>query len=115
MRHLMICLLLLFPLSSALMAHPDAGDHHHHEPAAIEASEAQDLAKKVVAKKVEEGKLAATWLKVPAAKPYQKSFGHGPEWVVEFNDPKAKEKGKETVFVFLSLGGKALGVNFTGR
>lgn len=109
-------LLLFLLLSSVAVAHPGAGhDHQHATPPAISQGEAQEKARTVVAKKVEMGKLGKTWLAVDPSKSYKKSFGHGPEWVVEFHDPKAADKSKDTVYVFLALTGKVLGINFTGQ
>ena len=107
-------LLLLILLALPALAHPGHGDHeHHHEP--ITQAQAHTKAKTVVKNKVAQGKLPEKWLEISAAKSYQKSFGRGNEWVVEFHDKEAEEEKKKVLYVFLSLTGKVLGINFTGN
>ena len=98
------------------MAHPGAGsDHRHDQPTAISESKAEHCAMEFLEAKVKQGKLSDGWLQKKPAEAYQKSFGYGPEWVVEFHDPSAPESGKRTLYVFMSTSGKLLGVNFTGQ
>lgn len=114
MKNLVIALILgLTPLASA---HPGSDhDHHHEQPAPITKAQAETRAQKLVAAKVEQGKLTKAWLTRSASKTYQKSFGHGPEWVVEFHDPKPEDEKKRVLYVYLTISGKTLGINFTGQ
>lgn len=113
MKNLIIAMML--GLATVTAAHPGSGDHHHHQPEAISESQAEARAEKVVASKVQQGKLTKAWLERPAAKVYKKSFQHGPEWVVEFHDPEPMDEKKKILYVYLTTGGRTLGVNFTGR
>ena len=113
MRTLVLAFLLV--LSPLALAHPGAGDHHHEKPQKITQTEAKSKAKVAVQKKVRQGKLDKRWLAIPVERAYQKSFGHGLEWVVELKDSKAKDKKKQILYVFVGLTGKILGVNFTGQ
>ena len=113
MRTLLVLLCLSF--CQPALAHPGAGEHTHHQGAAITQPEALSKATAVVKKKVAQGRLSERWLGKPAADAYKKTFGHGPEWVVEFHDPEATKESKKTLYVFLGLSGKALGSNFTGN
>lgn len=111
-------LIFLLFITSAIpaLSHPGAGhDHTHAQPAAISKSEAEVRAKKTVAAKVAQGKLTKKWLDKSAKKIYQKSFGHGPEWVVEFHDEAAAVVEQRILYVYVSISGKVLGINFTGQ
>lgn len=101
---------VLFLVSSSLLAH---GGGHKHAP--IKKEQAKAVATKAVEDTIKKGKLEKTWSASKANEPTQKSFGHGPEWVVSFDNLKIKDKSKQKVFVFLSLGGEVLGINFTGK
>lgn len=113
MRTLLVLLCLSF--SQLALAHPGAGDHKHQQKAVITQAEARSKATFVVKKKVAQGRLSQRWLGKSAANAYKKTFGHGPEWVIEFQDPKATNESRKTLYVFLGLDGKALGANFTGN
>lgn len=113
MKNLIIAILLSF--SSLALAHPGSGEHTHAQPEAITQAEAQARARKLVEAKVSQGKLTEKWLDRPPTKTYESSFGHGPEWVVEFHDPKATDKKKRVLYVYMTVSGKSLGVNFTGH
>jgi hypothetical protein len=39
----------------------------------------------------------------------------GKEWRVTFRDPSAKEKGKETLYMFFTAPGNFVAANFTGQ
>lgn len=114
MNRYLFPIILLF--TTLVMAHPGAGPHTHDKPKALSESEIQAVAKAVVEKKVQEGKLADYWSQAQAGETSQKDFGHGPEWVVHYPSPRnPAEEGKRVLYVFVGLHGKALGINFTGK
>ena len=116
MRSIIVTLSLCLSLLGPGLAHPGAGPGHRHEkPVAISETKAEVRAVKFLQSKVEKGKLSESWLDKKPSKTYQKSFGYGPEWVVEFEDPKNVDVKKRTLYVFMSTTGKLLGVNFTGH
>ena len=39
----------------------------------------------------------------------------GKEWKVSFRDPAAKDKSKETLYVFFTLNGNFIASNYTGQ
>ena len=106
---------IMLALAPMAAAHPGHGDHEHHHPVAINETQAETKAQKLVVAKVEQGKLPKEWLKRKAAKSYKKSFGHGPEWVVEFHDPEPEDEKKKVLYVYMTESGKTLGINFTGQ
>jgi len=101
---------LLFFTSSTLLAH--SGGHSH---APVKAEKAKIIAGKVVKDAIKRGKVDKSWSDVKPNKPTTKDYGKGPEWVVTFDNPKIKDKTKRRLFVFLSISGEPLGLNFTGN
>lgn len=115
MKQLAIYLLILFSLSSPL-AYGGAGHDHGNEPSeAISKVAAEEKAMAVVKSITKNGKLPESWASLEPAKIGQKTYKKGPEWVVTFMNPKAEDKDKRTLYVFLSLSGKFLGANFSGN
>ena len=95
-------------------AHGPDGSHKHAPAKKISEKEAGSIAKEVVAELVKNKKLKAPWLKVAVATTAKKKFKQEEEWVLTLKNDKA-EKGKQTLYVFLSLTGEYLGANFTGQ
>jgi len=89
-------------------------DHgHSHDP--VSQSQAETIATESVSRLVERGKLDASWKGVKVAKAEQKKFGDQMEWVVSFQNSNASDPSKQTLYVFLTLGGEYLAANFTGN
>lgn len=110
---------LCLPVLALLLATPTValagpGHGHTHGPK-ISPAKAKTVAKAKVAALVKAKKIDATWTATKPNAPVQKTFGHGPEWVVSFDNPKAKDKKKARLYIFVSLDGKVLGANFTGK
>lgn len=113
MRKVIIGLLALFTLSAASAF---AGAGHDHGPSKpVTEAEALQKASGIVAKMVEKGKVEPSWAGVKATGAEKKQYKNGPEWMVIFNNPKAQDPAKQTLYVFLSLGGTYLAANFTGN
>jgi transposase len=110
---ILICTALMFN-SSVILAHGDEEHSHGHEKA-IDAAKAQAIAKKAVLETANKGKIEYSWTSAKANKPTTKDFGHGKEFVVTFDNAKAKDAKKRKLFVFVSSAGKVLGLNFTGN
>jgi hypothetical protein len=56
-------------------------------------------------------KVEASWKGASAKSVEQK----GTEWLVTFENPKAKDKEKTLLYVFLKASGDFVAANFTGR
>ncbi|WP_432823014.1 DUF6488 family protein [Trichloromonas sp.] len=113
MRKIIISLMTLFALS---VGSAFAGAGHDHGPITpISQAEASQKAVGIVAKIVESGKIDASWAEVKPDVAEKKEYQHGPEWLVTFTNPKAEDPAKQTLYVFLSSGGKYLAANFTGK
>ena len=61
------------------------------------------------------GKIDAAWRALKHDKIEQVNGKKGKEWKVTFKDPAAKDKTKETLFVFFTLPGNFIAANFTGQ
>ena len=112
MRRIFVCLLTLFALTATTAF---AGAGHSHGPV-TPVSEAQSLEKatSIVKNIVNTGKIEASWAAVAPVSSEKKQGKFGPEWVVVFNNPKVKDKAKQTLYVFLTLGGDYIAANYTG-
>ena len=64
---------------------------------------------------VASGKIDASWKGVKHEKLEQVDGKKGKEWKVTFRNPAVAEKGKQALFVFLSMPGNVLAANFSGR
>jgi len=68
-----------------------------------------------VSKLVEKGKLEASWQSVKVAQSKQKKFGGNLEWVISFTNENISDSSKQTLYIFLSLGGEYIAANYTGE
>lgn len=64
---------------------------------------------------VKAGKLDAAWAAVKHDKVEMVDGKKGKEWKVSFKDPSAKEKAKETLYMFFTPVGNFVAANFTGQ
>ena len=64
---------------------------------------------------VKSGKLDASWTAVKPDKIEAVEGKKGKEWKVTFKDTAAKDKTKETLYMFFSLPGNFIASNFTGE
>lgn len=64
---------------------------------------------------ISKGKIDASWRDLKHEKIEQVEGKKGKEWLVTFKDVAAKDKTKETLFMYFTLAGNFLAVNFTGK
>ena len=64
---------------------------------------------------VKTGKLDATWMALKHDKIEAVDGKKGKEWKVSFKDPGAKDKSKETLFIFFTVAGNFIAANYTGQ
>jgi hypothetical protein len=64
---------------------------------------------------VKSGKLDAAWLAVKPEKIETVDGKKGKEWKVTFKDTAAKDKTKETLYMFFTQPGNFIAANFTGQ
>jgi hypothetical protein len=114
----LIAATLLF--SSLLFTVPViAGSGHDHGPnpsqKAISAKEAASRASEIVSELANTKKLDASWVGIMAGNVEKKTFSHDPEWIISFRNDEIKDTAKQTLYVFLSLGGDYIAANYTGN
>lgn len=103
--------LSLFPLATLAGAGHDHGHSHDH----VSQGQAELAAIKSVARLVEKGKVDKSWKPIGVMKSEKKKFGKSTEWVVSFKNKKISDTSKQTLYIFLSLGGEYIAANFTGK
>lgn len=108
-----------FTLCAALAAPAalaDAGSscHFHGNKPAIEAT-IGNCANQRKAQLVKGGKLDAAWQAINTDKIEAVDGKKGKEWKVTFKDAAAKDKAKETLYMFFTLPGNFIAANFTGH
>lgn len=64
---------------------------------------------------IKQGKLEASWKDIQPAKPEQVDGKKGKEWKLMFKNPSAKDKAKETLYMFYTLPGNFVAANHTGQ
>lgn len=64
---------------------------------------------------VKHGKIDESWQSIPQDKIEQVEGKKGKEWMVTFQDPNAKDKTKETLYIFFTTTGNFIAANFTGK
>jgi hypothetical protein len=112
MRKIIICLLTLLSLTTAISY---AGTGHSHGPTTpIGKEEALTKATDILRYFAEENKVDNSWSGVAPSSGEQKKGKFGKEWVVVFNNPKIEETDKQTLYIFLTLGGEYKAANYTG-
>ena len=103
--------LILFPLAALAGAGHDHG--HSHDP--VSQGQAELAAMKSVARLVEKGKIDKSWKSIGVMKSEKKKFGKNTEWVVSFENENISDSSKQTLYIFLSLGGGYIAANHTGE
>jgi hypothetical protein len=109
---------IIFSLALSLfsaVAFAGAGHDHGHSHDPVTQSKAEAIAAKSVSRLVEKGKIDTSWKAVTVAKSEKKKFGGETEWVVSFKNDKVSDPSKQTLYIFLTLGGEYLAANYTGK
>jgi len=107
-------------LSSLIFGAPVwAGSGHSHGPSYAQEPVNQAVAEKnageVIASLVEREKVDKSWLTIKASSIDKKTINGKPEWVVTYNNEKITDIDKQKLYVFLTIAGKYIAVNFTGK
>lgn len=100
--------------TAAAFASEDGSCHFHGNKPAAEATVSGCAAQRKDAL-VKSGKLDASWSAVKQDKIESVEFKKGKEWKVTFKDAAAKDKTKETLYMFFTPPGNFIASNFTGQ
>jgi hypothetical protein len=95
-------------------ADPGGSCHFHGKKPATEAT-VNGCALQRKDNLVKTGKLDAVWSDVKPASIEAVDGKKGKEWKVTFKDAAAKDKSKETLYMFFTLPGNFIAANFTGQ
>ncbi len=101
--------------SSPLLASGDGECHFHGNKPAVEAT-VLTCAEMHKGRLIKKGTIDATWATIKHETIQQVENKSGKtEWKVAFKDAFAKDKTKESLYMFFSLPGNFLASNFTGK
>ena len=64
---------------------------------------------------VAKNKIPKSWQHVPISKIGKTHYGDTDDWVVGFDNMKIKNKERQTLYIFVSVGGEIRGANYTGN
>lgn len=117
MQKLLAGIIIALPLwlgLSVLPAVAGPGHGHSHALTPVDQFQAETIASENVARLVDAGKIDVSWKSVKVAEVSQKDYGEGLEWVVVFRNEQVADPKKQTLYVFLNLGGEYQAANYTG-
>lgn len=95
--------------SSPAIADEGKSGHSH---SSISETRASEIATAEVQKLTAGKKLDAAWAGISVAKTAQ--AGKAKDWVVQYDDPEAKDASKKSLYVIISTSGAVKAVNFKG-
>ncbi len=93
----------------------EGGSCHFHGSKPAAESVVLGCAKQRKQALVKSGKLEPSWQALPHSAIEQVEGKKGKEWKVAFKDPAAKDKAKETLYMFFTVTGNFIAANFTGK
>jgi hypothetical protein len=116
MKHIFITIAsaTVLCISAPAFATPGGSCHFHGNKAASEATVVSCAVQRKDALATS-GKIDAAWKAVKQEKIEQVEGKKGKEWKVTFKDPAAKDKTKETLYMFFTIPGNFIAANFTGQ
>jgi hypothetical protein len=115
MRTLRIVMLIIIGAFAFNIACPATSSAHSDGHLGTAIKEPVAVALKHVKLLLKKGKIEKSWEEVEEGTGKMQQFGKRSEWIVTFNNPQAKEPSKRTLYLFLTLTGKYIAANFTGK
>ncbi len=86
---------------------------HEGHPHPVDKNEAIEKANKVIAKAIDQKSLDSSWKEAKMEEAKTTETGEG-QWVIKYSNPKITDNNK-VLFVFLTLDGKYIAMNHTGK
>ena len=105
--------LSLFSVAVMAGGNHDHGHSHSHTP--VNQETATIKAADIVAALIKREKLGKSWASVTANSVEKKVFKGNLEWVAIFFNGKISDPAKQKLYVFLTLGGDHIAVNYSGK
>jgi hypothetical protein len=116
MKSLIAAAALIALFGAALPALADEGGScHFHGSKPVAESVVLGCAKQRKQALVKSGKLEPSWQALQHSAIEQVDGKKGKEWKVAFKDPAARDKAKETLYMFFTPTGNFIAANFTGK
>ena len=121
MKHSVTALVLSFLLGSSVMASTEHnhghghGHGHEHAETIVSQEVVEKNAGEAIASLVERGKVDKSWLSIKPSSADKKIFNGHSEWVVAFVNKSISDTEKQTLYVFLTLGGGYIAANYSGH
>lgn len=103
-----------FGATDLVLADERSGCHFHGNTAATSETVA-NCALQRMETLIEKGKIAKSWQSITQDKIEQVDGKKGKEWLVTFQNPNAKDKAKQTLYMFFTATGNFIAANFTGK
>lgn len=88
------------------------GGHSHSHVAPIGEDKVKVRAQEEIARLIKKGKLEDSWEKAELVSSEKKAFKGKEEWLVTYKNEVSEKK---SLFIFLSLSGKFIAANHTGK
>ena len=99
--------------------HNDESHGHSHRYDDLKNEVSKETVEKAAKQKVQslvaEKKIHKSWESVPISKIGKTHYGDTNDWVVGFDNMKIKNKERQTLYIFVSVGGEIRGANYTGN
>lgn len=115
-KFLMVTIFTVASLSAPIMVLADEkGSCHFHGNT---AAASETVARCALQRKdllIKNGKIDNSWQSVARDKIEQVDGKKGKEWMVTFLDQNAKDKKKETLYIYFTATGNFIAANFTGK
>lgn len=106
---------LFFSFLSLLLCHYSLSAFAHESHAhPLEKSEIVDSANKIVNMAIDQQKLDPSWKEVKMVDAKVLESKEGGQWLIQYNNPNATGNDKD-LYIFLSLDGKYIAMNHTGK
>lgn len=116
MKHIIPAIALITAAGVAPSAHAgDGADCHFHGAKPATEATVVGCANKRKEALVGGGKIDKSWQAIKLDKAEMVEGKKSKEWKVTFKDAAAKDKAKETLYLFFTLPGNFVAANFTGQ
>ncbi|MBI2791788.1 MAG: hypothetical protein HYX61_07510 [Gammaproteobacteria bacterium] len=107
-KYVMVILLAIFSWHYSMLSCAHEG---HAEP--LEKNKVVEKANKVISMAIEQNKLEPSWKEAKADEPKLIDEDKGGQWVIKYTNSKINKDNQ--LFIFFTLDGKYIAMNYTGK
>ena len=106
----------LFVIALLILLVPENRNHgYSHTELPVSQEIANEKASKIIAQLIEDGQLDKSWAFITATSVKKIVFKGNREWEVVFVNKQITDPAKQKIYVFLTLGGEHVAVNYSGN